>query len=73
MSAFANGARKSFSGNFFAKIDFLFGHFMVTITDVDIGSLKSLHTLFHKYMYLEHMLVIFEESCMVRNIQILSF
>ena len=41
--------------------------FYVTITDADIGSLKSLRTLFDKY--LDHTLVKFEQNCMVRNIQ----
>ena len=40
--------------------------FYVTIADTDIGSLKSLHTLFDKY--LGHMLVKFEQSRMVRTI-----
>ena len=34
---------------------FPIGHFMLPITDTDIGSLKSLHTLFNKYVV--HMLV----------------
>ena len=37
-------------------------------TDSDIGSLKSLHTLFDKY--LDHILVKFEQNRMVGNIQI---
>ena len=41
--------------------------FYVTIADADIGSLKSLHTLFDKY--LEQMLVKFEQNRMVRTIQ----
>ena len=41
--------------------------FYVTIADADIGSLKSLHTLFDKY--LDHMLVEFDHNCMVRTIQ----
>ena len=39
----------------------------VTIADADIGSLKSLHTLFDKY--LDHMLVKFEQNRKVRTIQ----
>ena len=42
--------------------------FYVTIADADIGSLKSLHTLFDKY--LDHMLVKFEQN---RMVQILCF
>ena len=41
--------------------------FYVTIADADVGSLKSLHTLFDKY--LDHMLVEFEQNHMVRTIQ----
>ena len=41
--------------------------FNVTIADADIGSLKSLHTLFDKY--LDHMLVKFEQNRIVRTIQ----
>ena len=39
----------------------------ITISNADIWSLKSLHALFDKY--LDHMLVTFEQSCMVRTIQ----
>ena len=67
MSALTKVARKSFNG----KCDFPIGHFMVpfhvTIADADIGSLKSLHTLFDKY--LDHMRVKFEQNRMVRTIQ----
>ena len=41
--------------------------FYVTIADADIGSLKSLHTLFD--MYLDYKLVKFEQNRMFRNIQ----
>ena len=41
--------------------------FYITIADADIGSLKSLHTLFDKY--LDHMLVKFEQNRMVQTIQ----
>ena len=50
MSALGTVAGKSFNGKFTA----------ITIADADIGSLKSLHTLFDKY--LNHMLVEFEEK-----------
>ena len=40
---------------------------MLHIADADIGSLKSLHTLFDKY--LDHMLVKFEQNRMVQSIQ----
>ena len=45
--------------------------FYVTIADVNIGSLKSLHTLFDKY--LGHMLVKFEQNRIVLTTQNLSF
>ena len=64
MSALAMIARKSFNGKFTAKIDF---PFYVTIADADIKSLKSLHTLFDKF--LNHMLVKFKQYCIVRTIQ----
>ena len=41
--------------------------FYVIIADAEIGSLKSLHTLFGKY--LDHRLVKFELSCMVQTAQ----
>ena len=51
-----------------AKIDFPIGYFMLPyIADTDIGSLKSLHTIFDKY--LDHMLVKFEQNRMVQSIQ----
>ena len=55
MSAFAIVARKGFNGKFTVKVDFLDQAFYVTITDADIESLKSLNTLFDKY--LDHTLV----------------
>ena len=67
MSALAMVTRKSFNGKFTAKIDFPIGHFYVTITDADIGSLKSLHTLFDENLDL--MLVKFEQNRMVWTIQ----
>ena len=39
----------------------------MNITDADIGSLKSLHTLFDKYV--DHMLVKFEQNRTVRTMQ----
>ena len=45
--------------------------FYVTITDADIGSLKSLHKLFDKYQ--DHMLAKFEQNPMVRTIQYVYF
>ena len=37
------------------------------VADADIGGLYSLHTLFDKYV--DHMLVKFEQNCMVPTIQ----
>ena len=42
--------------------------FYVAIVDADMGSLKSFHTLFDKY--LDHMLVKFEQNRMARSVQI---
>ena len=39
----------------------------VTITDADFGSLKSLNTLFGKYV--DHMLVKFDQNCMIQNVE----
>ena len=45
--------------------------FYVTIADADIGSLKSLHTLFDKYM--DHMLATFEQNRLVQTIIFFAF
>ena len=45
----------------------IFDAFYVTITDTDNGSPKFFHTLFDNC--LDHMLVKFEQNCMVGNIQ----
>ena len=57
-------ARKSLNGKFTAKSD---RAFYVTIADADIGSLKSLHTLFDKN--LDYMLMKFEQNHMIKTIQ----
>ena len=62
MSALATVAGKKINGKFTAKIYFPIGYF-VTITDANSRSLKSLHTLFVKY--LDHILVQFEQNRMV--------
>ena len=62
---------KSFNGKFTAEIVFSDRGFYVTIADADIESLKSLHTLFDKY--LDHMLVKFEQNRMVGTIQNFAF
>ena len=49
-----------------SKIDFP-GAVYVPITDTDIASLKSLYTLFDKY--LDHMQMKFEQNCLSRNTQ----
>ena len=65
MLALATVARKSLNGKFTVKIDFAIRHFMLPLHDADNESLKSLHTLFDKY--LDHMLVKFEQNHMVPN------
>ena len=67
MSELATVAAKSFQDKFTTKNWFSNRMFHVTIADADIGSLKSLHTLFDKY--LDHMLVKFEQNRMLRTIQ----
>ena len=67
MSALATVAQTCFDGKFYSKKWFSDRAFYVIIADADIGSLKSLHTLFDKY--LDHMLAKLEQNRMVRNIQ----
>ena len=59
MSALATVARKNFNGKFLQKLIFRSGILCYTCADAH-GSLKSLHTLFDKYLYL--MLVKFEKK-----------
>ena len=59
MSALATVARRVLMENLLQKL-ISDRAFYATIADVDIGSLKSLHTLFDKY--LNHMLVKFEQN-----------
>ena len=55
MLALAKVARKRFNGKFTAKIDFPRDRaFYDTIAGADIGSLKSLHTLFDNYIFAPH-------------------
>ena len=69
-SASATVAEKSFNGKFTAKIGIFDWVFYITIADAVIGSLKSLHTLSNNFVkYLDHMLVKFEQNCMVRTVQ----
>ena len=60
MSVSATVDWKSFKGQIYCKNLFFDRVFYITIAqaDADTGSLKSLHTLFDKY--LDHMLVKFE-------------
>ena len=68
-SALATVARKSFKWQIYCKNCFSDWAFYVTIADADIGSLKSLYTLFDKY--LDHMLVTvkIKQNRMVQTIQ----
>ena len=66
ISALATAAGKSFNGKFTAEIGFYDPVFYVTIADAGIGSLKSLHSLFDKY--LDYMLVQFEQNRMGQTI-----
>ena len=60
MSALANVARGNFNSKFTAKKWFSDRAFFITIADPDIGSIKSVHTLFVKH--LDHILVNFEQN-----------
>ena len=63
----SNGNTEEFEWQTYYKHLFSDRAFYVTIADADIGRLKSLYTLFDKY--LDHMLVKFEQNRIVRNIQ----
>ena len=70
-SALATAAGESFNSNVFFFFFFFFflqnSKFYITIFDGDIVSLKSIHTLFDKY--LDYMMVKFEQNRMVQTIQ----
>ena len=66
-----SGSREKIERQIYCENWFFHRVFYVTNADVDIGSLKSLHTLFDGY--LDHMLVKFEQNRMVRIYKILSF
>ena len=68
--AFATVARESLKANLLQKLIIRSG-ILGTITEADIGSLKSLHTLLAIiwYKYLDLMLVKFEQNRMIPNIQ----
>ena len=53
--------------NHFFRVNLPLKLFRATVANTDIGSLKSLHTLFDRYLNL--MMVKFEQNCMVPNIQ----
>ena len=63
MSALATVAGKSFNDKFTARNLFSDRALYVTTADAEIGSLKSLHTLFDKHF--NHMLLKFEQTRMV--------
>ena len=54
MSALVTVGRKNFNVKFASKIVFCNRLFNVTIADAEIGSLKSLYTLFGKYLLGPH-------------------
>ena len=63
VSVFLTEAWEIYHDKLTAKIDLTKRHFYVAISDAEIGSLKSLHTIFD--MYLHQMLVRFEQNRMV--------
>ena len=71
MSALAAVTQRVLNGKFTTKIDFSDLVFYFTIAGADIGSLKSLHTLYDKY--LDHMLVKFKQILWSEPYKILSF
>ena len=64
---YSNSSREAFSRQIYYKNWFSDRVFYANIDDADIRSLKSLNTLFGKY--LDHMLVKFEQNRIVRTIQ----
>ena len=62
----SNGSREEYWPQIYCKNWFSDRVSYITIADADIGSLKSLHILFDKY--LDHMLVKFEQNCMVGTV-----
>ena len=67
MSALATVKGKNLTANLLQKLIYRSGILCYTVHDADIGSLKSLQTLFNNY--LDHMLVKFEQNSMVQIIQ----
>ena len=66
MRAYANVARKNFDSTFTANNWFSDRTFYTIIAGADIGSIKSLHTLFVKH--LNHILVNSKQICTVQTI-----
>ena len=67
MPALATITGKSFYCKIYCKNWFSDRISYITSAYADIGSLKSLHTLFG--MYLDYILVKFDQNCMVRTVQ----
>ena len=65
------GAQTSFNGKFRPTEKNCFSDRAFYVTDADIRSLKSLHTLFDKL--LDHILVKFEQNHIVENIHNFEF
>ena len=63
----SNGNIKCPIGKSIFAVNLTLKLFRATVSNADTGSLKSLHTLFD--MYMNHMLVKFEQNRMVQNIQ----
>ena len=71
MSALETVAGKSLTANLLQKLIFRSGILCYHCADTDTESLKSLHTLFDKY--LDHMRVKLEQNRMVQTIKFWSF
>ena len=68
-ASISNGSKEEFWRQIYCKKWFSdrVPYIIIIIADADIGRLKSLNSLFDKY--LDHMLVQFEQNRMVRTVQ----
>ena len=66
-TSIGNGNVKYPGGKSIFAVNLQLKLFPATVVNADIKSKKSLHTLFDKYLKKKHMLVEFEQNCMVHS------